>query len=156
MTPFKGSFPPDRARWTEPYVDTVIDFTDLTGGAAADEIVLAGPQALPYEITRADFFNLEAWTVGGGSSTALALLIGTGTANDDDAYMVSTALVGLAVNRWALGNNGAECGVVKRLTHPTLRARFVASGGTPDIAHVDGGRGIVRLWYRAYPEMLAG
>ena len=151
---FKGDFIVDDSRWALPYIEEGVLYTELTGGAAADTVTFG--TALPTP-SWAAFGALYvptgyAWTVGGGSSTALGFELGDGT--DADAYMTTADLVGAGAGWSAAGGPGASAGFASMESSITPVMTFTASGGTPDIDHVDAGRLTCRLYYVAMPSTL--
>ena len=105
--------------------------------------------AIPLD---AYWFNRTAWTVGGGDSTSLSVMVGD--AGNADEVMAATALVGAAAPAWL---QTAGAGATSRGTHVLEAAAyapqvlFTAAGGTPDTSDADAGEGVAVLFYRTLP-----
>lgn len=100
-----GTYVTEDTRWMWPMSALAVTHADLTGGEATEAEALP---TLPTNSIPLDsyFYNKTAWTVGGGTSTALSVQIGD--AGNTDECMGETPLVGASADLWlATRTNGA-------------------------------------------------
>jgi hypothetical protein len=119
------------------------DVDDITSGSLSSEDIPAGAQILgvAVEMTTALTFVDEATTTG--------VTLKAGTSGDDDGWFAATQLSGAAGPKY-LAAAGALVGCQVAGGAGACELSFAATGGgSPDLAEVEAGEGVVRLSYIA-------